>query len=197
MTPIRSAVTSPVAAPGLRCFGEADPLLADYHDFEWGVPQRDDVALLETLTLVGFQAGLSWALILHKRAALRDAFRDFEPFAVAALTDSALDVLAQDPRLIRNPRKIRAARANARAVVGLYEDGRTLSDVVWSHAPRNVPPARETWADVPTQTPDSENLAETLRGLGFQFLGPVNTYSAMQAAGLVNDHIEGCGSHPR
>ena len=54
-----------------------------YHDTEWCRPCRDDQALFELLELEGFQAGLSWKLILERRAALRAAFADFEPAALA------------------------------------------------------------------------------------------------------------------
>ena len=54
-----------------------------YHDTEWCRPCRDDRALFELLELEGFQAGLSWKLILERRAALRAAFADFEPAALA------------------------------------------------------------------------------------------------------------------
>ena len=38
----------------------------------------------------------------------------------------------------------------------------------------------------------STALAAELRGRGFRFVGPTTAYATMQAAGLVNDHADGC-----
>ncbi len=56
-----------------------------YHDTEWGVPLRDSRTLWEMLMLEGFQAGLSWSIVLRKREAFRVAFKGFDPDVVAAL----------------------------------------------------------------------------------------------------------------
>jgi DNA-3-methyladenine glycosylase I len=56
-----------------------DPLYVAYHDEEWGVPIRDDVSLFEKLILDGFQAGLSWFIILKKREHMREVFDGFDP----------------------------------------------------------------------------------------------------------------------
>ena len=65
-----------------------DPLMQAYHDEEWGVPERDARALWEMLMLEGFQAGLSWAIVLRKRDAFRQAFAGFDPKLVARFTDA-------------------------------------------------------------------------------------------------------------
>jgi DNA-3-methyladenine glycosylase I len=53
-----------------RCpWANDEPLMREYHDSEWGVPQRDGRALWEMLMLEGFQAGLAWIIVLRKREA--------------------------------------------------------------------------------------------------------------------------------
>lgn len=182
----------PLDRPRPQCFGANDPELSEYHDTEWGVPEHDDVALLELLTLLGFASGLSWRTVLSKRESFRAAFLDFDPEAVAVLTESDVQTLLSNSAIIRNVRKIQAAIQNARALVALHENGRTLSELMWSHAPSSHASPRSDWSQVPSQSQESESLARALKGAGFGFLGPVNTYAAMQTSGIVNDHIATC-----
>ena len=176
----------------IRCFGAGDPLYERYHDEEWGVPVHGDAALLERIVLEGAQSGLSWLTILRKREGYREAFAGFEPRAVAAFDEDRVEALMEDARIVRNRRKIESAVANARAVVALQEAGGSLDALFWSFAPapRDAPPA--AWAEVPAQTPESVALAKALKSAGFVFVGPTTMYAAMQACGLVDDHIAGC-----
>jgi DNA-3-methyladenine glycosylase I len=178
-----------------RCFGDGDPLYSAYHDTEWGVPVRGEAELYERFALEAFQSGLSWITILRKRPAFRAAFAGFDPEAVARFTDDDVSRLLADAGIVRNRAKIEAAVGSARAVVGLWENGRTLTDLVWSHAPapRETPPT--TWADVPTSTPESVALAKELKRIGFRFVGPTTAYASMQACGLVDDHFPGCAAY--
>jgi DNA-3-methyladenine glycosylase I len=177
----------------MRCFGDGDPLYAEYHDTEWGVPVRGEAELLERFCLEAFQSGLAWITILRKRPAFRAAFADFDPRTVAAFTEDDVARLLFDVGIVRNVAKIEATIANARAVLRLWDAGRALTDLVWSHAPAPMPrPA--TWADVPTQTPESIALARELRGAGFRFIGPTTAYASMQACGLVDDHLASCST---
>ncbi|WP_062205676.1 DNA-3-methyladenine glycosylase I [Demequina salsinemoris] len=180
---------SPLA---VRCFGNDDPLYATYHDEEWGVPVHGDAALYERLVLEAMQSGLSWLTVLRKREGFRAAFAGFEPSVVAEFGPDDVERLMADAGIIRNRRKIEAAITNARALVELQAAGGSLDELVWSHAPtpRSEPPA--TWADVPAQTPESVALAKALKKAGFVFVGPTTMYAAMQACGLVDDHIAGC-----
>jgi len=185
----------PTTAPaGRRCFGDGDPLYAAYHDDEWGVPVRGEAELLERFCLEAFQSGLSWLTVLRKRPAFRAAFAGFDPRAVARFTDDDVARLLADPGIIRNRAKIEAAIANARAVVGLRDAGRTLTDLVWAHAPAPRPEAERprTWTDVPTTSPEAVALAKELKSVGFRFLGPTTAYASMQACGLVDDHLADC-----
>ena len=162
----------------------------DYHDREWGKPVHGETALLERLCLEGFQYGLSWLVILRKRPAFRAAFAGFDADTVAAFDDVDVDRLLHDESIVRNRRKIEATVQNARATVALRESG-GLEELLWTHAPEPTPrPMR--FSDVPTQTPESELLAKRLRKAGFVQLGPTTVYAAMQACGLVDDHLVGC-----
>ena len=179
-----------------RCgWGTSDPLYIDYHDYEWGRPLRDERAMFELLSLEAFQSGLSWLIILRKRPGFREAFDRFEPDAVAAYGDDDVARLLADEGIVRNRAKVDATIANARALVALHEEGGSLVDLVFSHAPGadERPPGRfRAFADMPSVTPASTALAKDLRTRGFRFVGPTVAYSLMQAAGVVDDHLEGC-----
>ncbi len=175
-----------------RCFGNGDPLYEEYHDAEWGVPVHGDAALYERIVLEGMQSGLSWLTILRKRDHFRAAFAGFEPAAVAAFGDDDVERLLADAGIVRNRRKIHAAIVNARAVVALREAGGSLDALFWSHAPAARESRPRGWEDVPASTPESVALTKELKQAGFVFVGPTTMYAAMQACGLVDDHIEGC-----
>jgi DNA-3-methyladenine glycosylase I len=184
--------TGPVAGPDgkLRCpWGLSAPDYVAYHDDEWGRPVRGDQAIFERLCLEAFQSGLSWLTILRKRENFRKAFAGFDIQAVAAFTDADVARLLADAGIVRNRAKVNAAINNARAALELT-DG--LSDLFWSYAETESRPAPQTLADVQAQTPESRALAKELRKRGFVFTGPVTIYAAMQACGLVNDHLADC-----
>jgi DNA-3-methyladenine glycosylase I len=165
----------------------------DYHDSEWGRPLHGEAELVERLTLEAFQSGLSWLTILRKRENFRRAFDGFDIEKVAAYGAKDVTRLMSDAGIVRNNKKIDAAIANARAARELHAAGETLDELVWSFAPdpetRPVPKARE---DIPAITAESTALAKELKRRGFVFVGPTTAYATMQAAGLVNDHLEGC-----
>jgi len=186
-----SRLKVPVAGPDgrLRCpWGLSAPEYVAYHDDEWGRPVHGDQAIFERLCLEAFQSGLSWLTILRKRENFRKAFAGFDIPAVAAFTDADVARLLADAGIVRNRAKVNAAITNARAALEVKEG---LSDLVWSYA-ETARPAPRTLADVPAQTPASKALAKELRGRGFVFTGPVTVYAAMQACGLVNDHLAEC-----
>ena len=170
-----------------------DPLLREYYDTEWGMPVHGEAELFERLVLEGFQAGLSWATILRKRPAFREAFAGFDPDAVAAFGAPDVDRLMADARIIRNRRKIDAAIGNARATVDLRAEG-GLPQLVWSHRPERTPEPR-TVDEVPSRSPESEALARELKRRGFRFVGPVTVFALMEAVGVVDTHL--VGSHRR
>jgi DNA-3-methyladenine glycosylase I len=176
-----------------RCFGDGNPLYERYHDEEWGRPVTDERGLFERMSLEAFQSGLSWLTILRKREAFRAGFANFEPDAVARFGDADVDRLLADAGIVRNRAKIEATIANAKATVALRDNGPTLPELVWERyrpPPRPEPP--RTFADVPSQTPETVALAKELKRRGFRFVGPTTLYALMQACGVVNDHLATC-----
>ena len=178
-----------------RCsWGAAPPDYLDYHDREWGRPVGDEIRLYEKLCLEGFQSGLSWLTILRKREGFRAAFAGFDPEQVARFGSRDVTRLLRDASIVRHRGKIDAAIANARAVLAMHDDGRSLASVVWSHEPRGRRRAPKAFADLQAQTIESQALAKELKGYGFRFVGPTTAYAAMQSLGLVNDHLAGCAA---
>jgi DNA-3-methyladenine glycosylase I len=176
----------------MRCsWATGDDYLA-YHDEEWGRPVVDDDALFERLCLEGFQSGLSWLTILRKRPAFRDAFAGFSIDAVARFGARDVRRLMADAGIVRNRLKIEATIANAKAAAALRADGGSLSALVWGAAPAGRQRAPRTLDDVPATTPESTALSGELKRRGFRFVGPTTVYAAMQACGVVNDHVLGC-----
>jgi DNA-3-methyladenine glycosylase I len=177
-----------------RCgWGASTPDYAVYHDTEWGRPVRGETALFERFTLEAFQSGLSWLTILRKRDGFRSAFDGFDAEKVARYGADDEARLLADPGIVRNRAKVAAAVANARAVLALRDavDG-GLDALVWSFAPPADRPAPTGLGDVPAVTPGSTALAKALKKNGFVFVGPTTAYAAMQACGLVDDHLAGC-----
>ena len=173
-----------------RCaWADSDPLLAAYHDEEWGVPERDSRALWEKLMLDGFQAGLAWITILRKREAFRRAFKGFDPATVARFTDADVDRLMADAGIVRSRAKIQAVIGNAKAYLAMQAAGEEFSDFVWGMA--GGAPILNT-GDIPAKTPLSEAMSAALKKRGFKFVGPVIVYAWMQATGIVNDHTPDC-----
>lgn len=170
----------------IRCeWGDHEELRV-YHDEEWGRPVRDECGLFERVSLEAFQSGLSWRIILRKRAAFRRAFAGFDPAVVAAFDDADVERLRADAGIVRNHAKIEATIVNARSVVAL--DGE-FPALVWSFAPAAD---RHRGDHAPAMTPESEALAAELRRRGFTFVGPTTAYALMQATGMVDDHLAGC-----
>ena len=167
-----------------------DPLMRAYHDDEWGKPIYDSRALWEKLMLDGFQAGLSWLTVLRKREALRQAFKGFDPEAVAQFTQGDVERLLSDASIIRSRAKIEATVGNARAYLAMQANGEDFSEFVWNLT--GGKPIDRGGHPRPTQTPESIAIAAALKKRGFKFAGPVIVYAWMQACGLVNDHEPLC-----
>jgi DNA-3-methyladenine glycosylase I len=177
-----------------RCaWAEGSALLRRYHDREWGVPVRRDRKHFEFLLLDAFQAGLSWDLILRKRAALRAAFAGFDPRKVAQFGRRDVARLLADAGIIRNRGKIEAAITNAQRFLDIQREFGSFNLYVWAFvggAPlRN---RHHRMADLPATTPLADAMSRDLRQRGFKFVGPTICYAYMQAAGLVNDHVVDC-----
>lgn len=174
-----------------RCaWAESDPLLRAYHDQEWGVSEFDSRTLWETLMLEGFQAGLSWLIVLRKRETFREAFCNFDPEVVARFKDRDVERLLQNPGIIRARAKIEATIAGAKIYLQMQDAGEDFSTYVWKMA--GGKPIRNTTGTVPAKTPLSEEISASLKKRGFKFVGPTIVYAWMQATGIVNDHSPDC-----
>jgi DNA-3-methyladenine glycosylase I len=174
-----------------RCaWASSDPLMQDYHDHEWGVPERDSRALWEKLMLDGFQAGLSWSIILRKRAAFRRAFRNFDPKQVARFGARDIARLLRDPGIVRSRAKIEATIGGARAYLAMQAAGEDFATFIWDFVGGR--PIQNSGRRRITQTALSVALSKALKARGFKFVGPVIVYAWMQAVGIVNDHAADC-----
>lgn len=173
------------------CWGEVGPLDAEYHDTEWGRACHDDGELFERLMLEGFQAGLSWSLILARRESFRAAFDGWDAARIAEYGDADIARLMGDPGIVRNRLKVQGAVKNARAFLDLQAEHGTFDRYIWAFAP--VPQHAPTSSgDVPATTPESDAMSKALKKLGFTFVGSTICYAFMQSVGMVNDHLAGC-----
>jgi len=173
-----------------RCsWSGSDQLMIDYHDQEWGVPQYDSRELWEMLMLEGFQAGLSWSVVLKKRKAFEKAFKGFDPVKVAKFDEDDIQRLLKDEGIIRARAKIEATIAGARIYIEMKKNGEDFSSFVWSFCGGKPIQNR---GPVATQSDLSVEISKALKKKGFKFVGPVIVYAWMQAIGMVNDHSETC-----
>jgi DNA-3-methyladenine glycosylase I len=186
-----TAWSKSLSSEPVRCWATADPGYQAYHDQEWGRPVRDERGVYERLCLEGFQSGLSWLTILRKRENFRAAFAGFDPARVARFGERDVERLLGDAGIVRHRGKIEAAIANAQATLRLRAEGTPLHELFWSFRPADRP-AGESLADLPAETDESKALSKRLKQAGFRFVGPTTVYAAMQACGVVNDHIAGC-----
>ncbi len=176
-----------------RCWKTDNPLFIKYHDEEWGVPVHDDQKLFELLTLEGFQAGLTWELILKRREALKKAFLDFNPKAVANLSTIEMAKILSQPDVIKNRAKICATVNNAQKLLQTQKEFGSFDKYIWQFV--NGKPINNTlknMQDTPAETEESRAMSKELKRRGFKFVGPVICYAFMQAVGMVNDHLTFC-----
>ena len=168
--------------------------MAAYHDDEWGQQLTDDVGLFEMLTLEGFQAGLSWLIVLRKRPAFRSAFKGFDPHLVGRFDDRDRERLLADAGIVRNRAKVDATIGNARAFIELVAEYGSFHAYLTEFVP--PPPTRlpltATAGDLPGTTPAADAISKDLKRRGFRFVGSTIVYSFMQSVGLVDDHLPGC-----
>jgi DNA-3-methyladenine glycosylase I len=179
-----------------RCAWPRTPLDIEYHDREWGVPVHDDRVLFEFLTLEGAQAGLSWSTILKKRQNYRKAFANCDPARVARFRAARVERLLNDPGIVRNRLKVHSTIANARAFLRVQKEFGSFDAYVWQFVggtPRID--GRQSLADIPSRTPESDALSKDLLARGFRFVGSTICYAFMQAVGMVNDHTIDCFRH--
>ncbi len=192
---------SPRADHAPRCPWVRDiPEFLPYHDHEWGFPIADDARLFETMSLESFQSGLSWRTILNKRDAFRCAFENFRAEDVARFGQADVARLLADARIVRHRGKIEATIHNAKIVEDIQNRCGSLAAFVWRFEPapssRPTHPTREDVMAV-AETDESRALSTALKRAGWRFFGPTTAYAFMQAAGLIDDHVESCWCRPR
>ena len=177
----------------VRCWDTTDPLHIAYHDDEWGVPVHDDRKLFGFLLLEGFQAGVSWAIILRKRENFRGAFDGFDPVKVSEYTEKDFDRLMNDEGILRNRLKIRSSVTNAKTFLEVQEEFGTFDRYIWGFVEgKTIKNAFKSFSEMPARTETSEAMSKDLKKRDFKFVGPVICYSFMQAVGMVNDHMVHC-----
>jgi DNA-3-methyladenine glycosylase I len=169
-----------------------------YHDEEWGVPVHNDRRLFEMLVLEGFQAGLTWELILKRRDALRKGFFDFDPEVLASLEAEAQEEILRKPGIIRNRAKVLATINNAARFKEIQKEFGSFDKFIWQFV-KNKPilHAFKSMAEMPSQTYESHAMSKELKRRGFKFVGPTICYAFMQAVGMVNDHLVSCFRYPQ
>jgi DNA-3-methyladenine glycosylase I len=164
-----------------------------YHDEEWGNPVHDDRKHFEFLILEGAQAGLSWSMILKKRDGYRKAFADFDPQKVAKFTEARIEKLLENPAIVRNRLKVKAAVNNAKRFLEVQKEFGSFDKYIWNFVGgKPIINKRKTVKDVPATSKESDALSKDLIQRGFKFVGSTVIYAHMQACGLVNDHLVDC-----
>ena len=164
-----------------------------YHDTEWGVPVHNDKQLFGKLVLDGFQAGLSWAIILRKRDAFLKAFDRFDPDKMARYDARRVAKILRNPGIVRNKQKVKSAVGNARAYLKMKDAGESFDEFLWQYVGGN--PKVNAWKTLkrlPAETKESIAMSKALVQRGFRFVGPTIVYAFMQAVGMVNDHLVTC-----
>ncbi len=178
----------------IRCpWPSDDSLMIKYHDKEWGVPLHNERKLFEFLILEGFQAGLSWRTILHKRENFRKAFDNFDYNKVTKYDKRKINSLLKDAGIVRNKLKIEAAITNAKAFLQVRKEYGTFDKYIWGFV--NGEPIENKFKslkELPAKTELSDKISEDLKKRGFKFVGSTIVYAHMQATGMVNDHLVSC-----
>lgn len=177
-----------------RCqWAESSVLMQAYHDHEWGRLVTDDQRLFEFLVLEMMQAGLSWSIVLNKRAALAEAFAQFDYQKIAQFTEKDVDTLVQNPKIIRHRLKIQAVIHNAKCFIAIQQEFGSFARYLWQFTDSKIIHHHWTSLDqVPTQDKYSQIISKDLKKRGLKFVGPVTVYSYLQAIGMINDHLISC-----
>jgi len=176
-----------------RCWSSQNPLYIRYHDEEWGVAVHDDQKLFEMLVLEGFQAGLTWELILKRRESLKKAFADFSPKVVAKYTTKDMENILRNSSVIRNRAKVSATINNAQIFLRIQNEFGSFDKFIWQFVNgKPIDHGFQLMSEMPAKTEESLAMSKELKKQGFKFVGPTICYAFMQAVGMVNDHLTSC-----
>ncbi len=170
-----------------------DELMEKYHDTEWGVPLHDDRKLFEFIVLDAFQAGLSWKIVLHRRENFRKALDNFQPEKIALYNKKDYERLLNDSGIIRNRAKINATITNAERFLEVQKEFGSFDKYIWEFVGgKPIVNNFQKLEDFPTKNSLSDTVSKDLGKRGFKFVGTTITYSFLEAAGLLNDHLHEC-----
>lgn len=170
-----------------------NPLYIKYHDNEWGRPVRRDKKHFEMICLEGAQAGLSWEMILNKRACYQKHFVGFDPAKVAKFSIKRLEKILLDPGIVRNRLKIYSVIVNAKAFLKVQKEFGSFNKYIWQFVGgKPIVNCHKKVSDLPAQTCASDAMSKDLKKRGFKFIGSTTCYAYMQATGMVNDHTVDC-----
>ena len=164
-----------------------------YHDNEWGKPNFNENSLFEFLILETFQTGLSWEIIINKREDIKKAFSNFDVNKIAKYDLNKINRLLKNKKIIRNKLKIESTISNAKAFIKIQQKEKSFSKYIWGFVNgKTIQNKFKYQKDIPKQTKLSTIISKDLKKRGFKFVGPIVTYSFIQAIGVVNDHLTSC-----
>lgn len=164
-----------------------------YHDTEWGIPVHDDRLMFEHLCMESLQCGLSWDLMLKKKAVFRECFCDFDYDRIAEFTDEDVERILATEGMLRSPQKVKAVIHNAKCYLKIREEYGSFCDFIWNYAGgRTIVYRGHASGAMPVSNGLSARLSKELKKRGFKYVGPVTIYSHLQACGIINDHGDEC-----
>jgi hypothetical protein len=178
-----------------RCgWAGTDELYIKYHDEEWGKLITDDRTLFEFLVLESAQAGLAWITILRKREGYREAFLHFDVEKVAQMTSEDVERLMQFDGIVKNRLKINSTINNAKLYMVIQKEFGSFYKYILSFFPNQQPIVNnfKSLGQIPGTSSESDAISKDMKKRGFKFFGSTICYAFLQAAGFVNDHLEGC-----
>lgn len=164
-----------------------NPIYMKYHDEEWGVPVFDDRVLLELLILEPFQAGLSWEIVLNKRGNFRESFDNYDIEKICKYDEDKIAELLENPKIIRNRRKIEAAINNTRIFRDIQKEWESFSGYIWHFTKGN-----SIYEVDKTSSSLSDTITMDLKKRGMKFIGTTTVYAYLQAIGIIDSHDETC-----
>ncbi len=162
----------------------------EYHDNEWGVPSYEDSYLFEMFVLESFHCGLSWLIILNKRAAFRDAFDNFDPYIIREYGEGKILNLLSNKGIVRHKGKIRATIQNAKSFIEVQEEFGSFCKYIWSFTDNKIIYNKDD--KLTTKSELSDRISKDLKKRGFRFMGSVTAYSYLEAIGVLNNHSLDC-----
>ena len=169
---------------------DKEEIYIKYHDFEWGVPVYDDKKLYEMFLLECFQAGLSWITILKKRENFKKAFDNFDVQKIANYDDEKLEELANNPGIIRNRGKLKAAINNANIYLDIQNEFGSFCKYIWSFSNGKI--LKDTPENYKTQSAISDKISNDLKKRGMKYIGSITIYSYLEAVVIINNHTHEC-----